>query len=56
MERFHRHPRIGDQAFLSELLVVEGRAARTFWYVLGYDAIVSYKCDRCATVPRRARA
>ncbi len=48
MERFRRHPRIGDQAFISDLLVCKGRAPRTFRQVLGYDAIVSYKRDRCA--------
>jgi hypothetical protein len=51
MERFRRHPRIGDQAFISDLLVGEGRAPRTFKRVLGYDAIVSYKRDRCAKGP-----
>ena len=51
MERFRRHPRIGDQAFISDLLVREGRAPRTFRRVLGYDAIVSYKRDRCESGP-----
>ena len=51
MERFRRHPRIGDQAFISDLLVGEGRAPRTFRQLLGYDAIVSYKRDRCETAP-----
>jgi hypothetical protein len=51
MERFRRHPRIGDQAFISDLLVGEGRAPRTFRQILGYDAIVSYKRDRCANGP-----
>jgi hypothetical protein len=51
MERFRRHPRIGDQAFISDLLVGEGRAPRTFRQLLGYDAIVSYKRDRCAKGP-----
>ena len=51
MERFRRHPRIGDQAFVSDLLVGEGRAPRTFRQLLGYDAIVSYKRDRCETAP-----
>jgi hypothetical protein len=51
MERFRRHPRIGDQAFISDLLVREGRAPRTFGRVLGYDAIVSYKRDRCEGGP-----
>jgi hypothetical protein len=50
-ERFRRHPRIGDQAFISDLLVGEGRAPRTFRQLLGYDAIVSYKRDRCANGP-----
>ena len=51
MERFRRHPRIGDQAFISDLLVGEGRAPRTFKRVLGYDAIVSYKGDHCESGP-----
>ena len=51
MDRFRRHPRIGDQAFISDLLVREGRAPRTFGRVLGYDAIVSYKRDRCEGGP-----
>ena len=51
MDRFRRHPRIGDQAFISDLLVGERRAPRTFRQVLGYDAIVSYKRDRCAGGP-----
>ena len=50
-ERFRRHPRIGDQAFISDLLVGKGRAPRTFRQVLRYDAIVSYKRDRCANGP-----
>ncbi len=41
MKRFRRHPRIGDQAFISDLLVGEGRAPRTIRQLLGYDAIVS---------------
>ena len=51
MERFRRHPRIGDQAFISELLVREGKTPRTFRRVLGSDAIVSYKRDRCENGP-----
>jgi hypothetical protein len=51
MARFRRHPRIGDQAFISDLLVGEGRAPRTFRQLIGYDAIVSYKRDRCAKGP-----
>jgi hypothetical protein len=33
-ERFRRHPRIGDQAFISDILVGKGRAPRTFRQVL----------------------
>ncbi len=51
MARFRRHPRIGDQAFISDLLVREGRAPRTFKRVLGYDSIVSYQRDRCEGGP-----
>jgi hypothetical protein len=36
---------------LRDLLAREGRAPRTFRRVLGYDAIVSYKCDRCESGP-----
>ena len=51
MERFKLHPRIGDQAFISDLLVRERKPPRTFRRVLGYDAIVSYKRDRCQSAP-----
>lgn len=56
MERFKRHPRIGDQAFISDLLVHAGKLPRTFREVSGHDAIVSYKQDRCyGGPPKRAR-
>ncbi len=51
MHRYRSHPRIGDQAFISEFLVSEGKKPRTFRGVLGYDAIVSYKRDRCESRP-----
>jgi hypothetical protein len=51
MSRFRSHPRIGDQAFISDLLVRERKPPRTFRQVLGYDAIVSYKRDRCQCAP-----
>jgi hypothetical protein len=51
MERFRSHPRIGDQAFISDLLMREDRPPRTFRGALGYDAIVSYKRDRCEDGP-----
>lgn len=51
MERFCRYPRIGDQAFTSDLFVREGRAPRTLGRVLGYDSILSYKRDRCKAGP-----
>jgi hypothetical protein len=55
MERFRSHPRIGDQAFISDLLVCEDRPPQSFKSALGYDAIVSYKHDRCqGGAPKRA--
>lgn len=51
IHRYCSHPRIGDQAFISEILVREGKTPRTFRHVLDYDAIVSYKRDRCETRP-----
>ncbi len=51
MARFRGLPRIGDQAFISDILVREGRPPRTFREVLGHDAIVSYKRDRCRGAP-----
>jgi hypothetical protein len=44
-------PCIGDPAFISDPLVHAGRAPWTFKRVLGYDAIVSYKRDRCEGGP-----
>ncbi len=51
MERLSRHPRIGVRR--SDVISYEGkgRATRTVRHVLGYDAIVSYKCVRCEQAP-----
>lgn len=54
MARFRRHPRIGDQAFISNLLIEEQTPPRTFRQVLGYGAIVSYKQDCCQIAPPAA--
>jgi len=51
MLQYKRFPRIGDQAFISHMLVTSQKTPRTFLQALGYDAIASYKRHNCQNAP-----
>ena len=56
MRRFRSHPRIGDQAFISDYLVKGLYLPCAFRDSVGPDAVLSYKHDRCELGPRPGTA
>jgi hypothetical protein len=56
MHRFRSHPRIGDQAFISDYLVKQLYLPCAFRDSVGPDAVLSYKHDRCELGPRPTTA
>ncbi|MFO0962134.1 MAG: hypothetical protein U0625_04440 [Phycisphaerales bacterium] len=50
------HPRIGDQAFISDYLVKSFYLPCAFRDSVGPDAVLSYKHDRCELGPRPGTA